>query len=58
MSKIEIVALRPFTTIDVKGDRVEKTLISYRVDEGPISSTTREGTINTREAAEREIRGA
>ena len=57
MSTIEIVALRPFTTVNTAGERVERTLVSYREEQGPMKSKTLPGTIREREAAERAIRG-
>lgn len=57
MSEIEIMSMRPFSTVDAQGERVSRTLITYRGTNGTINSKTVPGTIRETEAAIRLIRG-
>lgn len=57
MSELEIVSMRPFTTVNAEGERVPRTLITFRGLEGSVSSKTVEGSIRDPEAAKAAVRG-
>lgn len=57
MSAIEIVSMRPFTTVNVEGQRVDRTLITFREPNGPVSSKTVPGSIRDPEEAKTAVRG-
>lgn len=56
MSEIEIVSMRPFSTVDAKGERQARTLVTYRDVNGALQSTTIEGTVRDVEQAATAVR--